>query len=970
MTKTTITPELARAALVYIPANCDRDTWSRVAMAIKSEFPDATGQDLFTDWSASADGYDSKAARQTWRSVKAGGGVTIATLLHLAKEHGFELPKGNQVPAPPSPEQLAQRERERVESRRLDQARTDAAHALAADAAAVYWEQAGESGASAYLERKGVQAHGVRFAADGVLLVPMRDEAGRLWSVQRIAGTKPADGPDKLYGAPGSSGSRKVGLWHLVGDVAADPAGPAVLLVAEGYATAATVHEATGHPVACAFDSGNLAHVARALHKLHPDVLIVIAGDDDVQTHARTGKNPGRDKATAAARAVHGLAVFPAPLLDGGSDFNDLHHAAGLDAVARCFDAVVTGHLAAQAAAREAKAASSGESGQPVLRASGGAPVDVAGDAVDMYRVTDTGIWFHGIDQEGKPKREEWICSRMDVEALTRDQDGGGWGYLLTFADPLGNPKRWAMPARMLAGDGGEYRAMLLNMGLRIATSPRARNLLTQYIQTRHPAEFASCTERIGWHGPAFVLPHETIGDEAERIVFQTDRAIENAFRIKGTAEQWRDRVGLYCVGNSRMLLTACTAFAGPLLRPAGMESGGVHIHGDGSTGKTTALRVGVSLYGGESFKRTWQGTGVGFEVVAAASCDTALFLDELKECEPKVVSQVIYMLGNQQGKMRGNAGIQMRPMVRWILPFVSTGELTVEQHLASAGLKTHEGQNTRLANIPADAGAGLGIFEQLHEHESGAAFAKYIGRATAATHGAVGRLWIEKLCANADTLRRQIREAVAAVGPFTAAGASGQVERVGARFALFAAAGEMASAFGLTGWPPGEATRGVKKCFEDWLAARGGNGNGESLAMLRAVRRFLENHGEGRFTWWHRGADDHNAKTLQRAGFRRMLDAHGQPIKSNSQHAAEFGDGPISAAAGEEVSVEYFILPETFRAEVCNGFDYKTVCGVLLQHDCLLPDKGAAWDCKPRLPGMGSSRCYRIPPKIFDIEL
>jgi putative DNA primase/helicase len=80
-----------------------------------------------------------------------------------------------------------------------------------------------------------------------------------------------------------------------------------------------------------------------------------------------------------------------------------------------------------------------------------------------------------------------WLCSRLDVQALTRDAEGNGWGYLLHFADPLGRPKQWAMPARMLSGDGGEYRAALLNMGLRIATAPAARNRLTEYIQTRQP---------------------------------------------------------------------------------------------------------------------------------------------------------------------------------------------------------------------------------------------------------------------------------------------------------------------------------------------------------------------------------------------------------------------------------------------------------------------------------------------------
>eukprot|EP01035_Chromulina_nebulosa_P037710 gene37710-50907_t len=133
MTKTTITPELIRAALTHIPASLARDEWARVGMAIKSEFPDATGQDLFEAWSATADGHDPRATRSTWRSIKAGGGVGIGTLLHLAKEHGFVLPKASEAPQPPSPEALAQREREKAERQRAEQARQEAAHAAAAD---------------------------------------------------------------------------------------------------------------------------------------------------------------------------------------------------------------------------------------------------------------------------------------------------------------------------------------------------------------------------------------------------------------------------------------------------------------------------------------------------------------------------------------------------------------------------------------------------------------------------------------------------------------------------------------------------------------------------------------------------------------------------------------------------------------------------------------------------------------------
>ena len=333
MTKTTITPELIRAALAHIPATCDRETWARVAMAIKSEFPDSTGRDLFTDWSATADNFDPKATAATWRSVKAGGGVTIGTLLHLAKEHGFTLPKADQAPAAPSPEALAQRERERAASQQREQARTEAAHDRAAGEAAALWNDASDTGESAYFSRKGVQPHGVRFTPDGWVLVPMCDAAGKLWNLQRIAPVKPTDGgTDKLF----LKGGRKSGLWHMVGDLGTpDDAGaaPAVVLVAEGYATAASLHEATGRPVACAFDAGNLAHVARALRKKYPAALLVLCGDDDRDTEARTGSNPGRLKATAAARSVQGLAVFPAGLPENGSDFNDVATASGLDAV-------------------------------------------------------------------------------------------------------------------------------------------------------------------------------------------------------------------------------------------------------------------------------------------------------------------------------------------------------------------------------------------------------------------------------------------------------------------------------------------------------------------------------------------------------------------------------------------------------------------------------------------------------------
>lgn len=975
-----ITHELVRAALQHIPANLTRDEWARVGMAIKSEFSDDTGRDLFADWSATADSFDANAVAHTWRSIKAGGGVGIGTLLHLAKENGFVLPAAGSTLSKPDPATVTRLASEKAASQHAEQVRQQAAHETAALEAVKLWDSASETGESAYLTHKGVQPYGVRFGAGGWLLVPVRDVTGKLWNVQRIAPKKPALGSDKLF----TKGGRKSGLWHWCGD----PAGAGVLLIAEGYATAASLHQATGRPVAVAFDAGNLVHVAKALHRQYRDALLVLCGDDDVATFVQKGFNPGREKATAAAKAVQGVAVFPENLPEGGSDFNDTHQAVGLEGVRMVVDAAIDSYEPPQRVAIDKAvppASGASKSNKTSKRSTGsGSGTGNAGAAdfgsahvFDRFNVDDSGVWFHGVDKDGQGKPPERVCSALQVNALTRDQDGGGWGYLLVFNDPLGHAKQWAMPARMLSGDGGEYRSTLLNMGLRIAGSPRARALLTEFIQTRKPEEFATCTDRIGWHnGQAFVLPRTTIGDEAERIYFQTDKIIENTFAINGSADKWRDRIGALCVGNSRLVFAVACAFAGPLLRPVGEESGGFHMVGDSSTGKTTSLQVARSVFGGESFKRTWSGTGVGFEVAAASTCDTLLVLDELKECDPKIAGQVIYSLGNEQGRMRGNAGLQMRPMVRWKLLFLSSGELTLEQHLAGGNIRINEGQKTRLANIPADAGAGFGLFENLHGYVkgNGAEFSKHLTDQTKAAYGATGRAWLEWCSTNADTLKATTRSAVGALSAsMIPEGGGGQVQRVGARFALVGAAGEMATAAGLTGWPVGESERAARACFAAWLSARGGAGNGEVTAMLRAVRRFLESHGESRFTWFHRATDDRNPKTLQRAGYRRLVSEDGTPIKTDSDHLREYGDW----TPPDGTRSEYFVFAEAFRQEICQGFDYLAVCRVLLDRGCIKPEYKPApnadavkrYDTTHRLPVLGLVRCYRILDTILSLD-
>ena len=271
------------------------------------------------------------------------------------------------------------------------------------------------------------------------------------------------------------------------------------------------------------------------------------------------------------------------------------------------------------------------------------------------------------------------------------------------------------------------------------------------------------------------------------------------------------------------------------------------------------------------------------------------------------------------------------------------------------------------MADIPADAGQGLGAFENLHGLDGGAAFSRQVVGQAGTVYGAPGRAWLQWLTENADGLKGRIREAAERLaGQIVPEAASGQVERVGARFALVGAAGELATAAGLTGWAAGESERAARACFNAWLAARGGIGNGEVTAMLRQVRRFLEAHGEGRFSDWNKRDVDNAPRTLQRAGFRRSLNAQGVPIGRRGPGSEYIP----TTSSPDDGSVEYLVLPEVFKVEVCQGYDAQAVARVLSEHGCLTTTEAGRYTVGARLPGIGQTRCYRIAPRIFELEV
>lgn len=244
-------------------------------------------------------------------------------------------------------------ERAREKREADDQARRE----KAAEIATTAWEAARHKDVQhAYLEAKGIQSCGARIGdfplidretgaitrtIKGALLLQVRDLDKNIHSIQAIVEQRAEDGSTRFQKLFLSSGSKR-GHFHAIGQPKRNADGQYIFIVVEGFSTGASVHQATGHATVCAYDAGNLIHVAKAIRSKFADAVIVLAGDDDAFTD---NGNTGRAKATAAAAAVRGLVAFPVfesdDLAARPTDWNDAHALHGLEFVERGINAAL-----------------------------------------------------------------------------------------------------------------------------------------------------------------------------------------------------------------------------------------------------------------------------------------------------------------------------------------------------------------------------------------------------------------------------------------------------------------------------------------------------------------------------------------------------------------------------------------------------------------------------------------------------
>jgi uncharacterized protein (DUF927 family) len=347
----------------------------------------------------------------------------------------------------------------------------------------------------------------------------------------------------------------------------------------------------------------------------------------------------------------------------------------------------------------------------------------------------------------------------------------------------------------------------------------------------------------------------------------------------------------------------------------------------------------------GQSFKRTWRSTQNAIEAIAEMHNDGLLLLDELREMsDARELDSTIYMLANGAGKGRMTKAITSRRSFSWLLVFFSTGEVKLSEHVATAGGKIKAGAEVRLLNIPADAGAGKGVFENLHDADSPRAFAEYLRNAASRQFGTPLRAFIQRFIEDWDN---NVSKAKSDIDQFVKAnrreGAAPEVGRALGRFALVAAAGAMATRFGITGWTSDEAQNAASRCFRDWIADRGAGGQTDVEAGIRQVRSFIAGKGASRFQ-----------SVVQE------FDPRGNEVRERINERAGFW----KEENGERL---YLIFTSVFTDEVCCGFNSKLILEELEKRKFLMKGDGRNFARKETVPHEGQIRVYVIRARILE---
>ena len=498
------------------------------------------------------------------------------------------------------------------------------------------------------------------------------------------------------------------------------------------------------------------------------------------------------------------------------------------------------------------------------------------------YVLNDQGLWHNQmIDNKVHPK---WLCGPFEVKGLARDLEANGWAVVIEFCDHDNNKKLEIISLAQLTASPGEVRARLAGRGLRLATQKsKAESFVTALIGLKIGSRLTLC-DTTGWiDADRFSLPGGMIarpGNAHDPALFTGNRG-GTFYGQAGQIDRWRAEVASLAVDNPLLMFAISIGFSGPLIMPCGLDGGGFHFRSDSSSGKSTLVIAAGSIWGGGGklgFAHSWRSTANALEGTAKSHSDTLLILDELALVAAEEAGQAAYALASGQAKARSRADGTLRDRTEWRVQMISTGEISLADHIQTSrrGDRPMAGQEVRMVDMIADAGQGMGIWAILHGHKDPADQSEALKAASTKHYGHAGPAFIQAYLDDPDFHLNLVKTNMARfMAAAEQAGDTGQVHRVARRFALVAAAGELATMLGVTHWQEGAAFDAALGLFKSWADAYGRDAPREAQAVLHALKGFIDMHPSA-FAEAKGDSDDYDSEAGPRAGEARSLTLYG----------------------------------------------------------------------------------------------
>lgn len=201
---------------------------------------------------------------------------------------------------------------------------------------------------------------------------------------------------------------------------------------------------------------------------------------------------------------------------------------------------------------------------------------------------------------------------------------------------------------------------------------------------------------------------------------------------VKGTLAGWQEDAAALVTTNGALTALA-TALAGALIKPLGRDCFGIHLHGKTSTGKTSALLIGASVWGGQC--DSFNSTQKALEQRALVHSGASYVLDELGQAQltREQLGSLVYNLINGQERGRLTKDAELRKRHTWSLSLLTTGEHSVDTTLGDTAMGGHLVR-------------WLDVYLEEGEAARDAAHSEQLKRMVKRNHGVLGRAWVEHL--------------------------------------------------------------------------------------------------------------------------------------------------------------------------------------------------------------------------------